>query len=108
MGKRGLAKMRIIRNDKECAKQLKRYFVLLLRADRIQSGVEKIMHKLARGVDVPKRTLLRKYYKLGIIGRQLYLIKNNINYYIICVNMLQFNPKWAELDSLWTEEACAV
>lgn len=100
-------KIRIIKNDKECARQLKQYFLLLLKADRIQSSIEKIMRKQSAKVSILQKVLLKKYYKLGIIGRQLYLIKNNINYYIICVNSMDFNSKLTPFNLQPLEELCA-
>lgn len=100
-------KIRVIRDDKECARQLKKYFLLLLKADHIQSSLEKIMRKQSANVSVLQKVLLKKYYKLGIIGRQLYLIKNNINYYIICVNTMNFDSKLTRFNLQPLEELCA-
>lgn len=77
-------KIHIIKNDAECVQQLRLYFLLLFKADKIQSRLEDKLTNtlLKRSIKMDNGTL-KRYHKLSALSRFLNLLKQNINYYLV-------------------------
>jgi len=83
-------KIHIIKNDAECVQQLRLYFLLLLKADKMQSKLEKKISKTLHTKSIQmKSCTLKKYHRLSSLSRVLNVLKQNISYYLISIEKEQ-------------------
>ncbi len=92
-------KIHIINNDAECGEQLRLYFLLLLKADKIQKRLEKKVNKILLRQSIQKMDggTVKSYHRLGSLSRFLNTVRQNISFYL----MSSGNKKRRLVNVLW-------